>query len=104
MPQELVVFSYGIVVSYRYYDVLLHKVRLLKILHSVQDDNGMFRMTTACSSDNGQFWRQEGLYGYWRRNTWIRVIIYEFKILVLEIEDALHVRINLHLRELARLA
>ena len=42
MPQELVVFSYGIVVSYRYYDVLLHRVRLLKILHSVQDDDGPF--------------------------------------------------------------
>ena len=69
MPQELVVFSYGIVVSYRYYDVLLHD-----------------------------------LHCYRCRDTWIRIIIYEFEILVLEIEDALHIRIYLHLRELARLA
>ena len=33
----------------------------------------------------------------------MRIIVHKFEILVLEIEDALHLRIYLHLRKLARL-
>ena len=37
-------------------------------------------------------------------NVRMRIIVHEFEVLVLEIEYALHFRIYLHLRQLARLA
>ena len=35
---------------------------------------------------------------------WVRVIIHQFEIFVLEIEDILHVRIDFHLRKRTRFA
>ena len=45
-----------------------------------------------------------GLDRYWSWDTWIWIILLKSKVFVLEIEDALDLRIDLHLWKLARLA
>ena len=47
---------------------------------------------------------REKLHRYRSRDTWIWIIINQLEVFVLEVEDILHVRIDLHLRKGARLA
>ena len=44
------------------------------------------------------------LYRYHSLDVWMRVIIHQLKVFVLEVEDVLHVGINLHLGQWTRLA
>ena len=49
-------------------------------------------------------WRVGWLYAYRCFDVRMRVIINQFEILVLEIKDAFHIRVDFHPRQLARLA
>ena len=43
-------------------------------------------------------------YGNGRFDVWVWVVISQFEVLILEVEDALHVGVDFHLRQMARLA
>ena len=43
------------------------------------------------------------LYCHWSRDAWIRVVVNELEVFIPEGEDILYFRIDLHLRQLARL-
>ena len=89
MPQEGVVPAYGIIVRYCYYYTFFHKFIIRSPIRS--------GMTICQVKDDGSDGNDTG-------NVRMRIIVHEFKVLVLEIEYALHFRIYLHLRQLARLA
>ena len=74
----------------------VHKVGVTEILRYALDDKmiGNFYYDTPSSF----------LYRYHTFDMWMRTIIHQFKVFVLEVEDVLYIRVNLHLRKRARLA
>jgi hypothetical protein len=84
MPQKSVVSTYGIIVGYCYNKAFFHYP--------------LFYITLLASN-----LKYDALYGHRRWDARVWVVVDELEVFVSEVEYAIHLRVNLHLRQGARL-